>query len=406
MAVLTPPRVAQREAAGGVHATRQGATPPASAAPRRLLGADALRAVAAVAVIVIHASYWPLQNRGADDAVWGSVTLLARFAVPAFVMLTGLVLGFRYGDQRLGGAFLLRRARRSLLPWLIWAPIFCVADILWVGGVTPSWSGLAAYVSGGAGHLYFLILVPQLYVLLLAWPARRRPLALVTAGALALQVALSVVRLYVPMGSGAAHQLMLDHGFELFPFWIGYFALGVLAGRRLLERRGRGLPAWPFALAVPAAAALLLWNDIGTAANGAYGQGTGAFLRPLLPPFAVALSAAVLFGSTRVLARMPRLRATTDVLSRHSLGVYIVHPLLLTALGRMMVPGLRMHVPGSILPFLAITVLSGAGALAFSALLARTPLAMAVGEERMRPRRRREGELVGRRATPERAATR
>src|SRR5437879_1015803 len=136
MAVLTPPGAAQRESSPRTHPSVRTGTPPAATAPRRLPGADALRALAAVAVVVIHASHWPLQDHGADDAVYGSITLLARFAVPAFVMLAGLVLGFRYGSERLGGAFLLRRARRSVVPFLIWAPIFCVIDIVWSVGLT------------------------------------------------------------------------------------------------------------------------------------------------------------------------------------------------------------------------------------------------------------------------------
>jgi fucose 4-O-acetylase-like acetyltransferase len=353
-----------------------------------------------VAVIVIHASYWPLQNHGADRAVWNSVTLLARFAVPAFVVLTGLVLGFRYGEQRLGGAFLLRRARRSVVPWLIWAPVFCLADLFWSGDLSLSWPAVRDWWSGGAGHLYFLILVPQLYLLLLAWPTRRRPLALVTAGAVALQVALSLVRLEVPLGSGLAGGLMLGHGFELFPFWIGYFALGVLAGRWLRPQRGRGLPAWPFVVAVPITAALLLWVDVSGATNAAYAQGTGAFLRPLLLPFALAVCGAVLFGAPRLLRRTPRLHAATTTLGRHSLGVYIVHPLLLTVLGRLLLPALHAHVPWSVVPFLGLVAACGAGALLFCALLARTPLAMAIGEERVRRRqgREQERELLGRRA--------
>ena len=388
MPVLAPPPGARRRDIGvaGTPARRQ--KPPASA-PHRLPGADALRALATVAVIVIHASYWPLQDRGADDAVWGSVTLLARFAVPAFVVLTGLVLGFRYGDERLGGGFLLRRARRSVLPWLIWAPVFCVADLLWMGGVSPSWGSVASFFGGGAGHLYFLLLVPQLYVLLLLWPARRRALLTVTGAALALQLTLCAVRLYVPIPGGVVHQLMLEHGFELFPCWIGYFALGVLCGRWLRDRRGRGIPAWPFAALLPLTAALLLWDDVTRSANGAYAMGTGAFLRPTLLPFALAVCGLALFAAPRILPR------GIDALSRHSLGVYIIHPLLLTFFGRLMLRGLHMHVPGSILPLLALTVACGAGALAISAALARTPLAMTIGEARVRPR---EVELEGRRA--------
>lgn len=389
MAVLAPSRAGQRATTGDAPHARpqQGGSAPTA---RRLAGADALRALAAVAVIVIHASYWPLQDRGADDAVYNSITLLARFAVPAFVVLAGLVLGFRYGDQPLGRAFLLRRTRRSLLPWLIWAPIFCAIDVAWQGGVPASWSGVAAFFSFGAGHLYFLVLVPQLYLVLLLWPRRGRALLWATAAALAVQLGLGIVRLYAPIPGGLPHALLLDHGFELFPFWIGFFSLGVLSGRWLAGKRGGGLPAWPFAGAVALTGALLLWDDVTRSANGAFATGTGAFLRPTLLPFALAVCGLALFAA-------PRLPRAVDVLSRHSLGIYIIHPILLTALGRGLRRGLNMHLPGSILPFLAITAGSLAGALLVSVLLARTPLALTIGEQRVR-RRRDEGdrELVGR----------
>jgi len=405
MAVLTPRRMAPRDTGR----PQQGSWPlarPSASAPHRLPGADALRALAAVAVVVIHASYWPAQSHGAERSVWGSVTLLARFAVPAFVLLAGLVLGFRHGGRRLGPDFLLRRARRSLLPWLIWAPVFCVADLVWVGTVSPSWSSVRDFFATGAGHLYFLVLVPQLYVLLLLWPSRRRPLAAVTGLAVAVQVAISAVRLFVPLGSGALHQVMLTYGYELFPFWIGYFALGVVAGRWLAGRRGRGLPAWPFAALVPVTAGLVLWNDVRGAANGSFAQGTGAFLRPLMLPFALAVCGAVIFGAPRLLDRAPRLQRVTGALSRHSLGVYVIHPLLLTALGRLVMRPLRWHLPGSILTFLAITLGSLLGALLVSVLLARTPLALTIGEERVRRRVRHDGEreLLGRREAREEPA--
>ena len=396
MAVLNPSQAPPRDTGRTQQRERPASSQSPGGAPRHLHGADVLRAVAALAVIVVHASYWPLQNRGADRAVWQSVTLLARFCVPAFVVLTGLVLGFRYTDRRLRGAFLLRRARRSVVPWLIWAPVFCIADLVWIGTLQPTASSLGSFLSGGAGHLYFLVLVPQLYALLLLWPARRRPLLLLTAGALLLQVGLSVVRLHVPLGSGVVATLMLDHGYELFPFWIGFFAIGVLAGRRLASRRGRGLPAWPFVLAVPLTAAGLLWSDVSRATNAQYAHGTGAFLRPLLLPLAIAVCGAVVFGAPRLMLRLPRLHQAALVLSRHSLGVYIVHPLLLALLGPLLRPALAVHLPWSILPFLAITLGSLAGALVFSAVIARTPLAPIIGEERARPRK--EVELVGRRA--------
>src|SRR5258708_10054310 len=103
-------------------APRPGRSGPAGRPATHHVGADALRALAALAVIVVHASHWALQDTGADRAVWYGVTLVARFCVPAFVLLTGLVLAYRYGEQRLGGAFLLRRARGTLVPCMFLAP--------------------------------------------------------------------------------------------------------------------------------------------------------------------------------------------------------------------------------------------------------------------------------------------
>jgi hypothetical protein len=232
-------------------------------------------------------------------------------------------------------------------------------------------------------------------VLLLLWPARRRALVLVTVAALVVQLTLSAVRLDVPMGPGWFRQVMLWHGSELFPFWIGYFAAGVLAGRWLRARGGRGLPAWPFAIAVPVTAAALLWEDVSGAANAPFAQGTGAFLRPMLLPFAVAISGLVFFGGPSLLRRTPRLGRAANLLSRHSLGVYIIHPLLLTGLGRLLAAAMHQPVPISIPPFLALTAMCGGGALLASVLLARTPLAVVIGEERV-PRRMEARRLEGR----------
>jgi len=386
---------------------------PGASRPARLDGADALRALAALAVIVVHTAHWPLQSHGADAAVWYSVTLVARFCVPAFVLLTGLVLAYRYGEEKLGRDFLLRRARRSVVPWLIWAPIFCLFDIFVIGGLQPSWDAVRDWWSTGGGHLYFLILVPQLYVLMLVWPSRRRASMIAAGVAVAVQLALCTVRLYVPMPGGALHQGVLAHGFEEFPFWVGYFAIGVAAGRMLAARGGRGGAAWPFALLVAPATALLLWVDVSGAVNAGYGDGTGAFLRPLMLPLTLAVCGAVVLGAPSLLRRTPRLRRATSVVGRHSLGIYIVHPLLLAWLGKLLMPALQTHLPWSIAALAGLTAATAISALMVAALLARTPLAPIIGEERRRRGDRRgaerERELVGQRAreaSPQRSSMR
>ena len=203
-------------------------------APLHLDGADALRALATLAVVVVHTCHWPLQNSGADLRVWSWVDLGSRFCVPAFVVLSGLLLGLRGGAAEGRGRWVGRRLRRTLLPFAVWAPVYCALG-LWVTGDIDG-DGLAAWLLGGGGHLYFLLLVPQLYAVSLLWPRRLGPSLWLAGAAMAVQLTIDTLRLAGPMPS-TLEQLALWKGYELFPFWIGYFAAGIAACSRCAATR-------------------------------------------------------------------------------------------------------------------------------------------------------------------------
>jgi surface polysaccharide O-acyltransferase-like enzyme len=357
----------------------------AGAAPVRLRleGADALRALAAVAVVVVHTCHWPLQSSGADLRTWAWVDLASRFCVPAFVVLSGLLLGLRDGAGERPGAFLRRRLRRTLLPFLVWAPVYCAAGLWITGDITGD--GVGGWLLGGAGHLYFLLLVPQLYLAYLVWPRRLEPALWLAAGAMAVQLALGVLRLAGPMPPDL-DRLALWHGYELLPFWIGYFAVGVAAGRLLARRRDAGdhpRAALACLAAVPAALALLVASPVTRLRHGEFAQGTGAFLRPLLVPVVLALTGAALLGAPALLRRLPRLGGPVRAVSRDSLGVYILHPLIAFELGDdLLKPMLQQPLPGSIAGFLLLTAGTLALALLATRLISATPLAPLIGSER------------------------
>ncbi|MEA2670761.1 MAG: hypothetical protein QOG45_981, partial [Chloroflexota bacterium] len=320
---------------------------------------------------------------GADLRTWAWVDLASRFCVPAFVVLSGLLLGLRGGARERPGEFLRRRLRRTLVPLLVWAPVYCAAG-LWLTGSLDA-GGVGGWLLGGAGHLYFLLLVPQLYVAYLVWPRRLGPTLWLAAGAMALQLALDGLRLAGPMPPGL-DRLALWHGYELLPFWIGYFAVGVAAGR-LLARRGDVGDHPRAALAclavVPAAFALLVASPVTRLRYGEFAQGTGAFLRPVLAPMVLVLTGAALLGAPALLRRLPRLGGPVRALSRDSLGVYILHPLIAFELGDgLLKPMLQQPLPGSIAGFLLLTAATLALAVLATRLISATPLAPLIGGER------------------------
>jgi peptidoglycan/LPS O-acetylase OafA/YrhL len=357
------------------------AAPHRSGAGERFLGLDAVRALAVLLVIAIHADHWPFQDAGVDRAVWSSVDLLARVAVPWFVVLSGFLLAHRRPANGSSGEFLGRRLRRSLLPWVAWTPAYLLVGFFVTGEIPRDWADVATWLELGAGHLWFLLLIPQLYVVLLVWPRSPRGTAVAGVAALLVQVALSAYRLSAPAGA-PLNGVFLPFGFELAPFWIGYFGVGAALGARL-GPAGFRWPAWPFWLAVPPAAALPLlgWGAAGTA-NESFAQGTGAFLLPTLPLLVVPSFLAVALSADRLLRARRRLRAATVLLSDCSLGVYIVHEALLYAPGRLLAPLLQRDLPVSLVGFgLLVAATLGLGLLA-TRLLVATPLAATLGSRR------------------------
>jgi surface polysaccharide O-acyltransferase-like enzyme len=353
----------------------------APARPSRLHAADALRALATVLVIVIHTSHWP-----PSAVVFDDLDLLSRLAVPAFMMLTGVLLGYQYGGERPDPrAFLRRRFSRSLLPWLAWAPVYAVTGWLLTGDVSHSAAGLTTFFSYGAGHLWFLLLIPQMYLLYLVWP--RHHLWIWAAVAVSAQTALAVYRLYGPMPIAVLSQLTLWHGFQLLPFWIGYFAIGLAAGRELAIRgvpRPNARVIAAAALATVVSAVLLVAVAYNGAPHGAFQQGTGGFLLPQEPLFVISVAILVLFGGPAVVGRSRALATTTRILSENSLGIYILHPILIYVIGRQLGALLSPGLPVSLAGFLLLTVAGLAAATLVSVLLSTTPLAPTLGVRRRR----------------------
>lgn len=353
-----------------------------------------MRAVALLAVIAIHA-----QSHALGPASH-AVDMLARFSVPAFVLLAGVLLAYRYTGKPLGVPFMRRRFSRTLLPWLVWAPLYIVFTI-YIGELGSDSTSILNWLALGGGHLWFLLLIPQLYLLLLVWPRRGRWMLAVIA--MVVQTALCLMRLYVVL-PGWGSSLVLTYAVEIFPFWIGYFAVSVALGDALQRpsRLRRVINVWRGPLAAVSALAaagsgylLLAVQYPGAPYAPTFLSGTGSFLNPVLPLFVFSVAALVALASPPLMQRARFVRAAITEVSETSLGVYIVHPMLLFFLATYVLKGWIAH-GGAIswVAFGTLIVLTLAASLLVVRVLSATPVAVTLGTPRQ--------PLLGRRAQRER----
>ena len=329
----------------------------------RLPELDLLRAGALLAVLVIHAAAWSAPvGAGPLSGPLPFLADLARCSVPIFVVASGFGLRLGGGGGVPGPGWLGKRLRRTLLPWACWAPVFFTIG----AAANPSGAGIAgAWLAGGGGHLYFLLLIAQLYLLFLVLPGSTRKLALIAAAALAIQATLDVLHTYTLLAAPRAYWQA--------SYYAGYFVAGALLADLRTQIRGRITPALAAtAMTIPLWLVTARFTPPGPLTHGAY-----AFLWPGRIPLVLALC-------VLTIAAAPtggRLAAAVEWLGRRSLAVYVTHPLFLLIAGPAALAAL-----GAWPRFLLLW----SGSLAFgcvaAALLLRTRLgAAAVGENRQQP---------------------
>jgi peptidoglycan/LPS O-acetylase OafA/YrhL len=302
---------------------------------KRAVELDVLRGSCALAVIVLHASGGPL----IEESVLGqpSWTLLvpnvtARFAVPVFMILSGMGLTLSARRDEGYPQFLWRRLSRIIPAYVAWSLIYA-----WAFPHHESMSVrtvLADLLTGHASHhLYFVPAIVRLYLLypVVSYLAHAVPWGV--AGCCALSwsmIWLSPMLAHTPLGAFVDDVLPLR--------WVGYFVLGIwLARVRLPNQRAamsRGSDAVTRALGraqalAPVVAiaslgcmiAIVCWveqqgADIDVALDAA---------EPLVFPYGVG----VLFWSTGLHFGDGRFVRFLTFVSDHSYAVYLSHVLML-----------------------------------------------------------------------------
>jgi len=327
---------------------------PPSRVTERLAALDVCRGLAILVVVFIHVSghFLPALHpaRSAPYPGWWFLAVpnqAAQWAVPCFLMLSALVNARSVAGGDLG-RYACRRLQTALLPYVFWSLFYVAVGVMINHQPRPGVHALLTLLQTGKAwyHLYFFVLVLEMYVLLpLLVPvfARRPPFWAVASGAALLQSGVYLLNRSVYL-----------HSFQSTILWdILPVALGLWLWSRPLplpEVLKKAL--WPslavvvlgLAVYLPSAMAVQLHQPLNTAVYQ-FGQwGYAAGMSVLVLALSAALSAS-------------RLSKVLAFLGAESLIIYVLHPLAILALDKR---GINHHVgtgPGLIVYYAACLAL-------------------------------------------------
>jgi len=344
---------------------------------QRLREFDHIRACAALSVIAIHVTAGFAQN-SLFGFVWNQAM---RYAVPLFVILSGFLL--YYADLRRPRMsyfqYLTKRGQKIFVPYLLWTLFYTVYsnrhDVLEGDGFTPLMMfGKHILMGTGYVHLYFVLIVLQLYIL---YPLLRKWLESNPMSAVFVSLGLTLsaqTMIYLhQLGVFVLPSIGMPY-VSLFPIWLFYFVFGMYAASQKENWQAR-LTGREFVWGLAWIASLVL-----LAADSRYTQTGTSSIKPTVMVYCMISFFFLYTLALRGKQTMQRWGDWLDWLSTHSFLIFLLHPLLLNLLA--------VHVPkwpalsrlwsgidGMILLFLATTACT----IALTRLLSFSPLAGWIG---------------------------
>jgi len=301
----------------------------------RLTALDVCRGLTILVVLFIHVSghflpvLHPVKSHTPPTWAWYALAVPnqdGQWAVPCFLMLSAFVNALslaRGGDVE---RYAKRRVQTALVPYLLWSAVYIAVNVFVKHQHTPGLRQTLTLLQNGTAyfHLYFFVLVLEMYVLLpLFVPLfrKRPPFWAVALGAVALQAGVYGLNRYVFL-----HRFQTTILWDILPVALGLWLFGQSARWPIFFRRGVwGAGAVTLAALLvytPLAVTAMRQQPVNTALYqfGQWGYTAGmSFL-------ILALAGALGRG---------RLTALLGYLGAESLAIYVMHPLAILALDKL-----------------------------------------------------------------------
>lgn len=328
-----------------------------------------LRAIAIVAVVVIHASITEWHQLHPEGPRWEAlnwINSLLRFCVPVFFMISGAL--FLVPERELS----LRALWRKNIPRLVvafagWSLFFALIEVYGPNGSRDP-GELARRFFTGHFHLWFLLALIGLYMVLplLRAITRDRVIAwyfVALAGPFAFLFPLLEL---VPGAGEVLSEVLGTMRVQLVLGYSSYFVLGYLLST-VEPRRAR--LRWIAAAGAVGALGIGVGTSLVSRAEGTSDELFFDFLTPgvALVSVAVFCLARACWGDSR--GRLPRV---AGALAANSMGIYLVHPFFQWVYKQF---GLTTEIAPVLVSVPLLATLVMIPSLAVAALLRRVPVA-------------------------------
>ncbi len=359
---------------------------------------DVVRPVASLLVILTHAMQ---MFAPAGSVFYGAILLESQASRHIFFFVSALVLMYQARGRARGRAwpFWGRRFTTVIVPFIVWTAVYVLLAFTGLRGDTiPSMTGTPLHMlqtAGiqlitGTGHLYFVIVLVQFYLLfpLLAWVldrAARWHLAIIGVS-LAAQLALTIALHYLHMNSLIWQDIDATREITSYGF---YLVAGTVTGAHLPAIRSW---VWRHRRAVGGAAlAVTAGAEVFYVLTVHAGESPGRASDPFSPEFIASYLAAIallwLAGAWwAAWCRDGRLSRFVRTASDNSFGVYLSHVVFLDLLATYGLGRLDRQLPWAVVVLIAVAV-TWIGASLFTVAMARTPVSGWVTGRARRPLR-------------------
>ncbi|GIO53311.1 acyltransferase [Paenibacillus cineris] len=136
----------------------------------RIQEIELLRGLAFLAVAMQHAiaHYSIVGGVAMEDGVIMTLLLMAaKFAVPVFIFITGMVLFYNYDGPLRYGVFIRKRFSDVLVPYILWSAVYFGISQQWNFGSPEQWGKWAMMLFTGKNsyHLWYVVMIMQFYLL-------------------------------------------------------------------------------------------------------------------------------------------------------------------------------------------------------------------------------------------------